>query len=51
MQISSPRILVVDDEPNVLLTLETILTQEGYSVEGLQRRRMRRWRAGARRYP
>lgn len=34
MQISSsPRILVVDDEPNVLLTVEAILKQEGYSVD------------------
>lgn len=34
MQIpNSPRILVVDDEPNVLLTVEAILKQEGYSVD------------------
>src|SRR5512133_267710 len=33
MQISSPRILVVDDEPNVLITLEEILKQEGYNVD------------------
>jgi DNA-binding response OmpR family regulator len=34
MQISSSRrILVVDDEPNVLLTVEAILKQEGYSVD------------------
>lgn len=33
MQNSSPRILVVDDEPNVLLTLRAILMQEGYSVD------------------
>lgn len=34
MQISSsPRILVVDDEPNVLLTVEAILKQEDYAVD------------------
>ncbi|HET8666817.1 MAG TPA: ATP-binding protein [Terriglobales bacterium] len=33
MEISIPRILVVDDEPNVLLTVEAILKQEGYEVD------------------
>ena len=31
---SKARILVVDDEPNVLLTMTSILCQEGYQVDG-----------------
>lgn len=30
---AKPKILVVDDEPNVLLTMSAILRQEGYDVE------------------
>src|SRR4051812_30634838 len=30
---AKPKILVVDDEPNVLLTTAAILRQEGYDVE------------------
>jgi signal transduction histidine kinase len=33
MQIASRRILIVDDEPNVLRTLEAILREEDYSVD------------------
>jgi DNA-binding NtrC family response regulator len=32
---SKPRILVVDDEPNVLVTVEAILRQEGYDVHAV----------------
>ena len=30
---AKPKILVVDDEPNVLLTMSAILRQEGYDVD------------------
>ncbi len=33
MQIPRPRILIVDDEPNVLLTVAAILRQEGYDTD------------------
>jgi len=33
MRVKGKRILVVDDEPNVLLTMSAILRQEGYDVE------------------
>jgi signal transduction histidine kinase/CheY-like chemotaxis protein len=34
MHLSTPRILVVDDEPNVLLTVQAILREEHYDVDG-----------------
>src|SRR3989338_11108526 len=30
------RILIIDDEPNILITLEEILRQEGYQTESAQ---------------
>jgi signal transduction histidine kinase/DNA-binding response OmpR family regulator len=35
MQSTRPRILIVDDEANLLLTLEAILRQEGYDTEAV----------------
>ena len=35
MQTQRPKILVVDDEPNVLLTTSTILRHEGYDVDAV----------------
>jgi signal transduction histidine kinase/CheY-like chemotaxis protein len=35
MQSTRPRILIVDDEVNLLLTLEAILRQEGYATEAV----------------
>jgi signal transduction histidine kinase/DNA-binding response OmpR family regulator len=35
MEMPKPKILVVDDEANVLLTMTSILRQEGYDVDGV----------------
>jgi signal transduction histidine kinase len=35
MEVQPTRILVVDDEPNVLLTVQAILSQEGYEVDAV----------------
>ncbi len=36
METQKPKILVVDDEVNVLLTMTSILQQEGYDVDGVR---------------
>ncbi len=32
----NPKILIIDDEPDILKTLDNILTQEGYRVKAHQ---------------
>ena len=40
----SHKILIADDEPNIVISLEYLMKREGYEVLRRARRRRRRWR-------